>query len=1028
MCLSNVIFGLPIGEFIDNHSAFNPLQLLHPTILGNPPLMRRLVKLVAFVGLAIMPLTLQAQTRDITGKVTAVGTGQTLADVTVSVLGQQVGTRTNERGEYRLRVPNGEVTILARFLGYKRETARLTADQSTHDFSLERDVLQLEGVTVTGQATTTDRRTAATAVSSVNTEELNKVPARSIESNLAGKVSGARFFENSGAPGGGAQVQIRGATSVLGQGDPLYVIDGVIVSNANVSSGASSVTRAGGSLASTQDQVVNRLADINPNDIENVEVLKSAAATAIYGSRATNGVVVITTKRGKQGKSTWNVTQRVGTQQLQKNLSSRKFANYDEVKEFAGGAIGDSAAKVACNSTCPWYDWQGQLYGRTDPSWETLISASGGLNNTRYFASLNDRQEAGIMVNTGARRTGGRINLDQTLGTRWTVGLGVDVTRNNLKRGIGGNDNSGTSPIYTFGYSPAIIDLQAKDENGRYVRMPFNGGGNGTSNPFEVLRAVENDENVWRQAGNVRVGFTALATAKNSLQLSLLLGVDRFQQEGSQYSPNYLQFESRDGFLGTANQSNVSSYQTNQGVNAVHTLTPGWRWLTSVTTSAGGSYEEQRLDVYRIRGRGLLPTRKVPVGATDIAVADDITEFRDQSFYANEQLLAFGDKLSLNAGFRADRSSANGDREQFYYFPKFAAAYRFVKPFTDKIDEIKFRANAGQSGNRPRYGDRDILYASGGLIDGQGSLVSSSLLGNTRIKPEVLNEQEYGIDAQFLGSRIGLELTRYQRKITDLLLTFPLPPSSGLSSQVINGGQLSVLGTEGVLSLVPLRSNNFEWTSRIIYNHNVQNVDNIPVPAFNAPSSFGASYGRNRIVSNLRSTLIWGNAPLGENGAVRDTILYDSNPIHTTTFNNDVTYKNLNFSVLADWRNGGYVADMTKNLYDEGGQSRDFVEKGDARYDTFNKGDIRPYVEKGTYVKIREVSVNFTAPDSWSNKLPGAKSLRFNFSARNVALFSKYWSFDPEFNNFGNQNFNRFIDLAPFPASRQFFLSIDLGF
>jgi len=306
--------------------------------------------------------------------------------------------------------------------------------------------------------------------------------------------------------------------------------------------------------------------------------------------------------------------------------------------------------------------------------------------------------------------------------------------------------------------------------------------------------------------------------------------------------------------------------------------------------------------------------------------------------------------------------------------------------------------------------------------------VSASLLGNTGIKPEVMNELEFGADATFLGGRLNLEFTRYQRQIKDLLLTFPLPPSSGLGSQVINGGQLSVLGTEGVISAVPLRRGNLEWTTRLIYNTNAQFTDNIPVPAFNTANSFGASYGRNRIAPNTRTTMIWGNAPLGVNNAVRDTILFDSNPVHTTTLNNEFSWKRWSLSVLADWRNGGYVANMTNNLWDEGGQSRDFVANGKTRFETFNKGDIRPYIQKGSYVKLREVTINYQASESLAKKIPGASSLRFNLSGRNLAIFSDYWGFDPEFNNFGNSNFNRFIDLAPFPPSRQFFFSVDVGF
>ena len=1007
--------------------------------------MGRFFSLAAALAVAVLPLRADAQTRDISGKVTQAVVGTPIADVTVSIVGQQVGVRTNERGEFRMRVPSGEVVVLARQLGFKRQTIRLGPTESTANFVLEKDVLQLEGVTVTGQATTTDRKVAATAVATVSALELNRVPARSVESNLAGKVAGARVFDNGGAPGGGAQIQIRGATSVLGQGDPLYVVDGVIISNAGISSGASAITRASGSTGSSQDQVVNRLADLNPNDIENIEVLKSAAATAIYGSRATNGVVVITTKRGTSGAPRWNLTQRAGTQQLMRSLGHRQYGTLDDVKDFVGGPIGLAAATAACSPTCTNYDWQQQLYGRTDPSWETLLSASGGVNNTRYFASLSDRQESGIMINTGARRTGGRINLDQTIGSKLTASMGIDVTRNFFQRGIGNNNNAGVSPTYTFGYTPAIVDLTSKDASGRYIRMPFDGGGSGTANPFEVMNAMQSDETVFRQAANVRLGYSLVSTTRHTVQLSYLGGFDRFQQEGVQYSPNYLQFEPADGFLGTAGQNNASSLQTNSGMNAVWTWSPANKYVTSFTTSVGGSYERQKQDVYRIRGRGLLPTRRTAAGSQDIATVDDRSEFRDQSYYVNEQMLLLDEKLAVNAGFRADRSSANGERDKFYTFPKFSSSYRFVKPLTEKIDEFKVRAAWGQSGNRPRYGDRDILYADGGLIGGQNSLVSAGLLGNTGIKPEVMNELEFGIDASLFGSRVGVEFTRYQRQIKDLLLTFPLPPSSGLGNQIINGGQLSVRGTEGVLSLVPIRRGAFEWTSRIIYNTNAQFTDNVPVPAFAVPGSYGASYGRNRIQSNTRSSLLGGNAPFGANGATRDTILYDSNPIHTTTFNNDFSYKSFTFSFLADWRAGGYVSNMTNNLWDEGGQSRDYDAAaptsilpgsracgtqtlGECRYATFNGGDIRPYIQKGSYVKLREVTLNYQAPETWAKKIPGARSLRFNVSGRNLALFTDYWSFDPEFNNFGNTNFNRFIDLAPFPSSRQFFLSVDVGF
>ena len=1019
---------------------------------------------------AATPSSAWAQGREVTGKVTAFGSGAPLADATVGIAGAQVGARTNAEGVYKVRIPSGEVTIVARAIGYKRSTVKISSSASTLDFTLEKDILQLEGVTVTGQATTIDKRNASTAIVSVGAEELTKAPAKSVEGNLAGKVTGAQIFENSGAPGGGMQVQIRGATSVLGQGDPLYVIDGIIVSNASIPGGLSSITRSTGTTASSQDQTVNRLADINPNDIESIEVLKSAAATAIYGSRATNGVVVITTKKGKAGTTRFNLTQRIGSGSPLKNLGSRHFKSYADVAQYLGGsAQADSVAKANCGAgACPYYDWQGQLYKTTDPSYETVVSASGGSGNTRFYSSINDRLNKGIQFNTGARRTSGRINVDQTIGDKLTVSAGIDITHNFVQNGIGGNDNSGTSPIYTFGYAPAIYDITQQTSPGRYVKMFMNGGDPGTSNPFDVLNNITNNEDTWRMSGSVRVGYSLLSTASNTIQLTYIGGLDRYQLEGRQYSPNFLQYEPQDGFLGTAQQVNASSRQINQSINAVWTYNPTWRFWNSAQTSVGSTYETQQLNSYNIRVRGLLPTKQTAVNSPDQAYNQFISEFRDQSYYANEQLIFFGEKLALAAGVRADRSSANGDRVKFYAFPKFSGSYRFVNPLkglTGQIDEVKIRAAVGQSGNRPNFGNRDVTIGAGGVINGVSSLAANTILGNPSIKPEVMNELEFGIDAAFFKQRVSLEATHYERKIKDLLLNFPLPPSSGLATQIINGGNLSTSGFEAAITVVPISRRDVEWTSRVTFGTNVQRTDAIPVPAFAVPGSFGSSYGRNRIAAGTISTKIWGLSPFsclnttvagvltinkGSDGlpcrqlaygetlagsVVRDSILADANVRNSTQFLNTVTYKRFSFSALLDWRNGGRTSTMTKNLFDEGGQSFDFTKAsptagvllGDYRYGAFSAGDIRGYVDDGTYVKLREITVSYDAPKAWAD-FARARTMRVSLSGRNLAMWSKYWSYDPEFSNFGNSNFNRFIDLAPYPSTKQFFFSIDLGY
>ncbi len=1032
--------------------------------------MRRSAAAALLLCLSSVPLL--AQGREITGKVTDAGTGTPLTEATIGVAGSQVGVRTNERGEYRIRVPAGDITLMARAIGFKRTELKVQSAQSTADFKLDKDVLELEGVTVTGQATTVDRRNATTAVATVSADELMTAPAKSLEGNLAGKVVGASIMENSGVPGGGMQIQIRGATSILASGDPLYVVDGVIVSNASISGGLASISRSSGSTASTQDQTVNRLADLNPNDIENIEVLKSAAATAIYGSRATNGVVVITTKKGKAGQTHYNVTQRMGTQQANRLLGSRHFTSYDEVKPYLGSSPhADSIAKANCTPTCSWYDWQSQLYDHTSPAFESDLSTSGGSGSTRYYGSASDRQSPGIERNSGARLTSGNINLDQTIGTKLTVSAGADIAHSFVQDGIGNNDNAGISPIYTFGYAPAIYNLQQIDPvTGRLVSMWMNGGGTGTSNPFDVVNSITNTEDTWRQMGNIHASYALMSTPKNNVNVTYIGGVDRFQLEGNQYSPNYMQYEGADGFLGTSQILTADSRYINQSMNGVWTYTPGWAWLNSAQTSVGGTYETQKQRTYNIRMRGLTPTRETAVGGTDIATGDNIQEFRDQSHYFNEQVIAFNERLALQYGVRADRSSANGDRGKYYAFPKYSASYRFVEPFTrftSAIDEIKFRASYGQSGNRPNYGVRDVTISSGGTIGGIGSLVASSGLGNTAIKPEVMNEQEYGIDGTFFHGRGSLELTHYERVIKDLLVTFPLPPSSGLGSETINGGQMSTRGFEGGLNLVPISNHTLEWTFRTTYQHNTQMMDKLSVPAFVAPGgSFGSAYGRNRIAVGTRPTYIWGNLKFscinttdgsghvvvgtgadgkpchqlipGETVAksvTRDSIIADANPIAQISFLNTFKFSRFTISGLLDWRVAGYTADMTKNLFDEGGQSHDFDSAspiagtllGNYRYTTWSGGNISTYIDPGSYVKLRELNVTYQVPSRYAQYLR-TNDMRLSLQGRNLYMWSKYWSFDPEFNNFGNQNFNRFIDLAPYPSSRQFFLSVDLGY
>jgi TonB-linked SusC/RagA family outer membrane protein len=1006
---------------------------------------RNLLAILACLATAL-PSVAQAQTREITGRVTTAGSGAPLQDASVLVIGQPHGARTNERGEYRLRVGGGDVILLVRSLGYKRAEQRVPAASQSANFSLERDALQLEGVTITGAATSVDRRNAGVATVNVSGEQLTRVPAPALESALQGKVVGAQISMNNGAPGGGGQIQIRNASSLLGRIDPLYVVDGVIISNAVRSNGQAVIT---GSLNAGEENGTNRLADINPADIENIEILKGAAASAIYGSQATNGVVVITTKRGKSGTTRVGLTQRFGTSQLIRKLGSRQFTSLAQALSTTGSASSRAAITAAFANGVPAYqDYQQQLFGETSPTVETIANVAGGNENTKFYLSGDDKQEKGIARNTAAHRQSLRFNIDQTLGARVTAQVGGTIIRSFSQRGVSNNDNALSSPLYAFAYTPAIFALNQRDASGKYPDNPAVGGG--ASNPFDTFERLVNNEDVYRQIANAHLNYSVFSNAQNDVQLSFVGGADRYSNEGYAYGPPDLQFlrpgtPQGGSYPGVAIQGNGTGLLTNSSLNAVWTFTPSSRWF-SATTSGGLQAEDSEGNDYAITGRGTVPTLTNAAGTANTAVGQTRSLIRSRAFYAQEQILAFGDKFLLSGALRGERSSVNGNVEKLYYFPRGQVSYRFVD-LIRHVDELKFRASLGESGNRPDYGARSVTLTNAGLIGGRAGLIQATTLGNPDIRPERMHEAEYGLDASLLNERVRFEGTYYDRRIKDLLVRAQLAPSTGVNQQNINGGTMQSKGVELALTLLPIQSagDGLTWTSRTSWYQSstkiLSFVEGIrPFTTGTAAGGFGNAYGRLRYAPGYSVSTIWGNQ-IQADGSVRpDTPLGDANPQYLMGFGNDFTYGNFTLNTVIDYRRGGLVSNMTKNLFDEGFNTWDYdapspdtkigATLGAYRYNLWADGtNTAAYLDDGSYTKVREITVGYTLPQSMVNRLAtiNAKSARVSLSGRNLFIISGYNGFDPEVNNGGNF-VARFVDLAPFPPSRQFFLSVDLGF
>ena len=297
--------------------------------------------------LSLLLLSVQvvtAQVRQISGRVTNSQTDQGLGGATVAVLGTGIVAETSNDGNYILHAPDGDQRLVIRAIGFKRQQVDVPAGQATADAALDPDVFKLEEIVITGQATGVERQNLPNAVATVSGSELNRAPAQTVESALQGKIPGAYIQANSGAPGGGFQLNLRGVSTIIGSVDPLYVVDGIVVSNASIPNGQNAVSCAQcGGNPRNQDNPVNRIADLNPEDIERIEVLKGGSAAAIYGSKATNGVVIITTKRGQMGKPQFAMSQKVGFSSRANQLGSRTFTSLAE----ALSVFSDTAAVTA---------------------------------------------------------------------------------------------------------------------------------------------------------------------------------------------------------------------------------------------------------------------------------------------------------------------------------------------------------------------------------------------------------------------------------------------------------------------------------------------------------------------------------------------------------------------------------------------------------------------------------------------------------------------------------------------------------
>ncbi|KAA3613082.1 MAG: SusC/RagA family TonB-linked outer membrane protein [Calditrichaeota bacterium] len=946
-----------------------------------------------------------------------------LPGVNIQLKGTFIGTSTDIDGLFSFHVPfldGAERTLTFSFVGYRTEEVNISVKSTGISVTLYEDILRTSEIVVTGIATSVKRQNLANSVGSINSDELLGAPTQSVESAMAGKMPGMVVSQNTGAPGGGVFVNLRGVSTIEGKTEPLYVVDGMIVNNSATQSGIDRITEAAGAGSSRpQGQPVNRIADINPNDIENVEVLKGASAAAIYGAKASNGVIIITTKKGSAGKTKINVSQRTGYSSILNTIGARKFnAETAEAYQEGGGDLFRQNGNI---------DYEDIIYGENGLLSESSISASGGTENTQFYISGLRKNEDGIVKNTGYEKLSGKINLSHRFSPRLKLDTYSSFINTEANRAITGNDNSGTTFGVSLAFTPGFVDLRPK--NGVYPDGP------GGSNPIHTRDALINRETVYRAMNSAKLTYNLLRGSTQNLDFIFQGGFDYYSQFNKLYAPAELQFEKASGEPVTSINGETRGLNTTAYFSFAHSMAMEDMVFNS---SAGFQIENEKVD------NTVVEAHNIPAGQSNVDLAarnatyQTINKRYDQGVFFQEEI-SLEEKIYLTFGLRADRSSAHGDVDKFFTYPKASGSirlseYDFWEGLNDISNDFKLRAAWGQTGNSPIPAAKYRSFTTAN-IDGQPGLIPRTQVGDPNIKPERTTETEFGVDASFFEGLVGIEFSYYMQTIEDLILISDLPLSSGFQEKFSNAGEMETKGLELSVISSPLKTADMRWDTRINFSKTESEITKLNVDPFNK-GGFATSLGTYRIEEGKSPTSIIGN---DADGNVVD--FGDETPDFEMGFSNSFSYGNFNLSFLFHWKQGGDVINLGRFLTDLGQVSDDWEkEKVDVLDDDGIKiGEITPrlrgdfgtgpWIEDGTYIKLREASLTYNVDkefvNSWFNGL--VSSLNVGISGRNLFVITDYSGYDPEVSNFGNVAIGRSVDVIPFPSARSIYFNVSLG-
>ncbi|WP_240699420.1 SusC/RagA family TonB-linked outer membrane protein [Spirosoma sordidisoli] len=1018
------------------------------------------------------------------GRVTdAAGSG--IPGVTVLVRGTSLGTTSVADGTYTLGITMapGSYSLTFSSIGYSAADRPVTLGNQetvTTDVTLAEENQTLDEVVVAAATLSGPRRQFGNAITTLKGQELTQAGTGGFINALQGKVPGAQITQNSGDPAGGISIRLRGVKSLSGSSDPLYVIDGVIVSNAsdNVSQLAT------GSQIGNANAAQNRLADLNPNDIATINVVNGAAAAAQYGSRAANGVVLITTKRGQTGAPRVSFTTSFNVNELRKSVP---LGTLNKQFGFAGLRLhpigGISAAQIAANPGVTTinvvrdgattalatnlvdvtrYNYFDQIF-RTGYGTDNSLSVSGGTNNTNYFVSFGYLKNEGIIKGTDFTRYNFRARLDQRLASwaKLSAGLSYSNSFSNEKA----NGNVFYSPINSVSITNNIWDITQRDAAGNLQAVEPT-----RVNPLSTIEDMRFTQSVNRTISDLQLNLTPL----KGLSVDWVLGVDTYGQFGKNYIRPY-PYQSVAGLPLERYPFGYAATAVNQALLLNSDVTVGYeRNLTNdlkMNLIAGYNYQFSQTDFSRNEGQNLAPFIETVSGAssTTFGLGYGLDRF-NLSGYFGQATFAYRNLAFLTAAIRRDASSKFSPSETNQLYPKLSGSLvlsdlDFWKEsgLNTVWNDLKLRASYGESGNLSGIGSYSRFWQFQPIpFLGRNTIIPSSTLANPAVRPERMAEFEFGADLSFLNNRINLSATGYNQQIKDLVVNRTLAPSTGGTGIVNNVGTMENRGIELMLDVTPVKTKNLSWEATFIFNRNRNKILSLGSPRIEIATVSGAPvfllegeaasvfyefpYARNPDGSLLltaqgfpqreRGTQVGNSYEIRpENrvngqpaGAFVRTIIGDPNPKWTGSFASNLTYKNLSFRFLLDAVQGNQVFNADKRTRENVGigtlteqEMNGTLQRGYI----FAIGPIGEFrVDDGSFVKLREVALNYRLP----NFVKGMSNFNIALIGRNLISWDNYNGFDPETNSGGNSDLVRGVDFGNVPIPRTYQLQLSATF